>query len=158
MSSMVNTGSTKQHMQRQLRTLSERTELELLVACTEVADLERAVFKATKNNTKSPKEKHVQFIINAINSQRLSGTFRRTVPKARGDIAGRLRSRAPVPSLDTTNATTDRVAGETTNRQPMPSTSSISSAFVVQCVGGLLTRLLAWLLTRGLAARTKGDA
>ena len=83
MSSMVNTGSTKQHMQRQLRKLSERTELELLVAGTEFADLERAVFKATKNNTKSPKEKHVQFIINAINSQRLSGTFRRTVPKAR---------------------------------------------------------------------------
>jgi hypothetical protein len=80
MSSMVNTGSTKQHVQRQLRKLSERTELELLVAGTEFADLERAVFKATKNNTKSPKEKHVQFIINAIHSQRLSGASR-TAPQ-----------------------------------------------------------------------------
>jgi hypothetical protein len=34
-------------------------ELELTVAGTEYAPLERAVFKGTKNNTKVPKEKHV---------------------------------------------------------------------------------------------------
>lgn len=51
--------SLKDHIKRRAGVIAERLELELTVAGTEYAPLERAVFKATKNNTKTPKEKHV---------------------------------------------------------------------------------------------------
>ena len=51
--------SLTEHLKRRAAVLAERVELELSVAGTEYAPLERAIFKATKNNTKVPKEKHV---------------------------------------------------------------------------------------------------
>ncbi len=51
--------SLADHLKRRAAVLAERVELELSVAGTEYAPLERAIFKATKNNTKVPKEKHV---------------------------------------------------------------------------------------------------
>ncbi len=51
--------SLGEHLKRRAAVLAERMELELSVAGTEYAPLERAIFKATKNNTKVPKEKHV---------------------------------------------------------------------------------------------------
>ena len=51
--------SLGEHLKRRAAVLAERVELELSVAGTEYAPLERAIFKATKNNTKVPKEKHV---------------------------------------------------------------------------------------------------
>ena len=51
--------SLTEHLKRRAAVLAERVELELSVAGTEYAPLERAIFKATKNNTKIPKEKHV---------------------------------------------------------------------------------------------------
>ena len=40
--------------------LADAARTELTVAGTEYAPLERAVFKASKNNTKAPKEKHIR--------------------------------------------------------------------------------------------------
>ncbi len=51
--------SLTEHFKRRAAVIAERVELELTVAGTEYAPLERAVFKSTKNNTKVPKEKHV---------------------------------------------------------------------------------------------------
>jgi hypothetical protein len=51
--------SLTEHFKRRAAVIAERVELELTVAGTEYAPLERAVFKSTKNNTKTPKEKHV---------------------------------------------------------------------------------------------------
>lgn len=48
-----------QHVSRRISVIGERMELELNVAGTDEAALERAVFKASKNNTKPPKQKHV---------------------------------------------------------------------------------------------------
>ena len=47
------------HIKRRAAVIAERVELELTVAGTEYAPLERAIFKSSKNNTKAPKEKHV---------------------------------------------------------------------------------------------------
>jgi hypothetical protein len=60
------TESFKNHFRRRAVVIAERMELELTVAGTEYAPLERAVFKSTKNNTKSPKEKHVVHLYRAI--------------------------------------------------------------------------------------------
>ena len=80
----VNTAQKKSHLKRQSTKMAERVELELLVAGTEFADLERAVYKGTKNNTKAPKEKHVQRIIQTVMSERVSGTvFSRPYKHAR---------------------------------------------------------------------------
>ena len=51
--------SFKTKLRRRAVVIAERLELELTVAGTEYAPLERAVFKSSKNNTKAPKEKHV---------------------------------------------------------------------------------------------------
>jgi hypothetical protein len=53
------TESLKNHFKRRAVVIAERVELELTVAGTEYAPLERNVFKGTKNNTKAPKEKHI---------------------------------------------------------------------------------------------------
>ena len=58
--------SLKNHLKRRAVVIAERMELELTVAGTEYAPLERAVFKATKNNTKVPKEKHIAHLYRAI--------------------------------------------------------------------------------------------
>jgi hypothetical protein len=56
---VLSSESLAEHLKRRAAVLAERVELELSVAGTEYAPLERAIFKATKNNTKIPKEKHV---------------------------------------------------------------------------------------------------
>lgn len=48
-----------EHLARRFSVITERMELELNVAGTSDAGLERSVFKGTKNNTKPPKPKHV---------------------------------------------------------------------------------------------------
>ena len=60
------TESIKNHLKRRAVVIAERVELELTVAGTEYAPLERAVFKSTKNNTKAPKEKHITFLVREI--------------------------------------------------------------------------------------------
>jgi hypothetical protein len=60
------TESFKNHLKRRAVVIAERMELELTVAGTEYAPLERAVFKSTKNNTKVPKEKHIVSLYRAI--------------------------------------------------------------------------------------------
>eukprot|EP00288_Rhodomonas_lens_P016222 CAMPEP_0177697420 /NCGR_PEP_ID=MMETSP0484_2-20121128/4504_1 /TAXON_ID=354590 /ORGANISM="Rhodomonas lens, Strain RHODO" /LENGTH=459 /DNA_ID=CAMNT_0019208457 /DNA_START=32 /DNA_END=1407 /DNA_ORIENTATION=- len=71
------TESLKDHIKRRAGVIAERLELELTVAGTEYAPLERAVFKATKNNTKTPKEKHVL----VLNKNIADGNYAKTVLK-----------------------------------------------------------------------------
>eukprot|EP00286_Rhodomonas_abbreviata_P028213 CAMPEP_0181313098 /NCGR_PEP_ID=MMETSP1101-20121128/14065_1 /TAXON_ID=46948 /ORGANISM="Rhodomonas abbreviata, Strain Caron Lab Isolate" /LENGTH=355 /DNA_ID=CAMNT_0023420025 /DNA_START=218 /DNA_END=1282 /DNA_ORIENTATION=+ len=66
--------SLKDHIKRRAGVIAERVELELTVAGTEYAPMERAVFKATKNNTKIPKEKHVTSLHRSIADQAFAKT------------------------------------------------------------------------------------
>jgi len=59
-------GSFTQHLARRAGILADRVELEFTVAGLQHAPLERAVFKATKSNTKAPKEKHIKLLYRAI--------------------------------------------------------------------------------------------
>lgn len=71
----IPTQSAVKEIKRKVSNAGERAELELNVAGTEFAELERSVFKATKVNFKVPKEKHVQRIFRAIddpNSSRIT--------------------------------------------------------------------------------------
>mmetsp|Transcript_39968 Transcript_39968/g.62359 ORF Transcript_39968/g.62359 Transcript_39968/m.62359 type:complete len:467 (-) Transcript_39968:133-1533(-) len=58
--------SFKSHVKRRAGVIAERMDLEIGVGGTAAAPLERAVFKATKGNTKAPKEKHISLICRSV--------------------------------------------------------------------------------------------